>query len=176
MRLRLAIIAVTLATVSAGTTLERLSLEDMAQKSTGIVRGRVSGCAGEMRQNVIFTRCDVSVSETWKGNAAPRVSVYVPGGRVGRLTQTIAGAPALENGQEYVIFLWAGRSGINQVIGLHQGVFQLAADAEGTTIAQRAATAERMLDAGGLEVSDQSLRYTAAELKSRVLGILRSRD
>jgi hypothetical protein len=176
MRLRLAITALLYAITAVATTLERLTLEDMTQKSTGIVRGRVIGCSGEMRQNVIFTRCEVSVSETWKGNAAPRQIVYVPGGRAGRLAQTIAGAPALETGQEYVIFLWAGRSGINQVIGLHQGVFQLVADAKGSTIAQRSATAERMLDVGGQEVADQNLRYTATELKRRVMQVLGSRE
>jgi hypothetical protein len=176
MRLPLAIVALLLAVAAGGTTLERLTLDDMSRKSTGIVRGRVSGCAGEMRQNVIFTRCEIVVSETWKGTTTARAAVYVPGGSVGRLTQTIAGAPALETGQDYVIFLWAGRSGINQVIGLHQGVFQLAPDTKGTVIAQRSATAERMLDASGQEVADQNLRYTAAELKRRVLQALGSRE
>jgi hypothetical protein len=176
MRLRLAIAVLIAAIPAVATTLERLSLADMTQKSTGIVRGRVSACSGEMRQNLIYTRCDLAVSETWKGAALPGTTVYVPGGRVGRLMQTIAGAPGLEIGQEYVFFLWAGRSGINQVIGLHQGVFQLLPDAKGKEVAQRSATAERMLDATGREVTDQSLRYSAAELKRLVLDILGGRE
>ena len=172
MRLRSAITVIVATLPLLGTTLERLSLDEMAQKSTSIVRGRVSGCAGEMRQSLIFTRCEIAVSETWKGQGATRASVYVPGGRVGRLVQTIAGAPALETGQDYVLFLWAGRSGINQVIGLHQGVFQLVTDAKGTVVAQRSATTERMLDSGGQEVVDRDVRYTAAELRQRVADAL----
>lgn len=175
MRLHLAT-AVVFTVPALATTLERLSLADMTQKSTAIIRGHVSGCTGEMRQNLIYTRCDVTVSETWKGTPHPRASVYVPGGRVGRLMQTIAGAPALEIGQEYVIFLWAGRSGINQVIGLHQGVFQLLHDSKGKAMAQRMATSERMLDATGQEVPDQGLRYSASELKRLVMEILGGRE
>jgi hypothetical protein len=171
MRLRLAISAFVVAVPLLGTTLEHLTLEQMVQKSTGIVRARVASCTGEMRQRLIYTRCDVTVTETWKGAAATHTSVFVPGGRVGRLVQTIAGAPALTTGQEYVLFLWAGRSGINQVIGLHQGVFQLLPDGKGF-IAQRTATTERMLDASGREIADQDMRYSAAELKQRVLAIL----
>jgi hypothetical protein len=172
MRLGLAITAIAAAVPLLATTLEQLSLEQMTQKSTAIVRARVSGCTGEMRQRLIYTRCDVAVSETWKGNLGTHTSVYVPGGRVGRLVQTIAGAPVLSTGQEYVLFLWAGRSGINQVIGLHQGVFQLLPDGKGAKVAQRTATAERMLDASGQEIADHDMRYSAAELKQRVLEIL----
>ena len=155
-----------------GTTLDRLSLEQMTQQSTGIVRGRVSACAGEMRQNLIYTRCEIAVTETWKGRPAASTSVYVPGGRAGGYMQTIAGSPALAAGQEYVIFLWAGRSGINQVIGLHQGVFQLAPDGKGGVVAQRSATSERMLDSSGREVADRDVRYSASELRQRVQEIL----
>ena len=48
-------------------TLEKLSIDDMSQKSTLFVRGRIAGCAGDQRGSVIYTRCRVSVTERWKG-------------------------------------------------------------------------------------------------------------
>lgn len=153
-----------------GTTLERLTMDDIVQKSTSIVRGRVTGCNGEMRRNVIYTRCQVSVSETWKGTAGPSAEVFIPGGSVRGLTQTFSGAPELTTGQEYVLFLWAGKSGINQLIGLTQGLFELQQDGKAVT-AVRAATSEPMVDAGGRPVVDATLRYSAADLKRIVTAI-----
>jgi hypothetical protein len=172
MRLRLAIAILAAAASLPATTLEHLTLDQMAQKSTTIVRGRVNGCAGELRQSLIYTRCEITVGETWKGNRVAWITVHVPGGRAGRFVQTVAGSPVLEPGQEYVFFLWAGRSGIHQVIGLHQGVFRLLPDGKGNLVAQRSATSERMLDSSGHEIADENLRFSASELKRRVMAIL----
>jgi hypothetical protein len=93
------------------------------------------------------------------------------------MTQTFAGTPQLNVGEEYVLFLWSGRSGINQLIGLTQGVFQLAADTKGDTVAVRAASTEPMVDAAGNAVTDRPVRYRASELKAlvqRVLGASQS--
>ena len=47
------------------------------------------------------------------------------GGVAGGIRQSVSGAPELKPGQEYVLFLWTSRSGLTQVIGLSQGLFQL---------------------------------------------------
>jgi hypothetical protein len=155
-------------------TLEKLSVEEMAQKSTLIVRGRVTGCAGETRGPVIYTRCSVAVSESWKGHPGTQISFVVPGGTAQGLTQTFTGTPKFDSGTEYVLFLWAGRSGTNQVIGLSQGIFDLKTDGKGAKTARREASAEVMLDSAGSPVKDQAVELKVTELHDRVRGAVKN--
>ena len=70
-----------------------------------------------------------------------------------------------------MLFLWAGHSGLNQLIGLTQGVFQLSQSGSSTT-AVRPASSEPMVDAQGRPVRDETLRYSAADLKRIVMDML----
>ncbi len=101
--------------------------------------------------------------------AKPRLDVVIPGGALQGLRQTFSGAPALTMGGEYLLFLWTGPSGLTHVIGLSQGVFTLAREANGELTASRHASSEAMLDPKtGRMVADQPVRLRLAELKSRV--------
>jgi hypothetical protein len=133
------------------------------------VRGRVTRCAGETRGSVIYTRCTVSVSERWKGQTPSEAEFVIPGGSANGLVQTFTGTPTFNRGDEYVLFLWAGRSGILQIIGLSQGKFDLRETGKASeATVHRAAAAERMLDKAGNPVQDQAVDMTAAELRRRV--------
>jgi hypothetical protein len=154
---------------SSAATLEKLSIDEMSQKSTVIVRGRVNSCAGEQRASVIYTRCRVSVTERWKGKAGAQLEFLVPGGTARGLTQVFTGTPNFAPGTEYVLFLWGDKSGSLQVIGLSQGAFDVKAD--GASV-KRPASTERMLDASGQPVKDQAVEMSVAALKQRVLGAL----
>ena len=177
MRGLLTILGLTFVSLHAA-TLEYLSLDDMAKKSTAIVRGRVQSCAGEFRGSVIYTHCKVAVTEQWKGTAHSLADVATPGGTAKGMAQNFSGSPKLLQGEEYVLFLWTGKSGMTQVIGLSQGVFDLKADtagqAKGQAMAQRAATTERMLDAAGKVLSDSPLEMRVRDLKARVVKALSS--
>ncbi|BDC51500.1 hypothetical protein F183_A38160 [Bryobacterales bacterium F-183] len=156
--------------VVQATTLERLTVEQMIEKSSAIVRGRVTGHAGELRNGVIYTRYSVQVEESWKGSASGMVEVFVPGGVANGLRQTIPGAPALETGDECVVFLWAGASGRNQIIGLSQGLFNVVRDADGSVQLERPGAKEMMLDPQtGRPVKDATIRMPVGELKTRVV-------
>jgi hypothetical protein len=163
-----AVVANLVANIATGATLEQLSVEQMAQKATAIVRGRVNGCTGEMRGSVIYTRCTVSVTERWKGKTPPETDFITPGGTVQGLVQIFTGTPKFTTGDEYVLFLWAGRSGIYQIIGLSQGKFDLKVTKAGEDEVYRSAAAERMIDKAGNEVQDQPVSMTAGELRRRV--------
>lgn len=173
MRAIIAIFGLSLLPLHAA-TLEHLSLDDMTAKSTAIVRGRVQSCAGEFRGSVIYTHCKVAVSEQWKGASLPVVDVAVPGGLARGMVQSFAGTPNLGIGLEYVLFLWTGKSGMTQVIGLSQGVFDLKPGAKGQSVAQRGATSERMLDSTGKEIQDSTVQMGVQELKQRVAKALAS--
>jgi hypothetical protein len=156
------------ANIATGATLEQLSVEQMSQQATVIVRGRVSGCAGEMRGSVIYTRCTVAVTERWKGQTPAETAFIIPGGSARGLVQTFTGTPKFTSGDEYVLFLWAGRSGIYQIIGLSQGKFDLRVSKNGQAEVHRAAAGERMIDKSGNEILDRPVDMTASELKRRV--------
>jgi hypothetical protein len=157
-------------------TLERLSLDEMIEKSTAIIRGRVVGSGSGFDGVVIYTRFTVQVLEKWKGPDVPQVEVVVPGGTASGLRQTFSGTPRLAPGNEYVFFLWTGRSGLTHVIGLSQGVFDLKSDGDGGMVAFRTASTEAMLDTKtGQVISDESLRMRLRDLRARVASRLAGR-
>ncbi len=47
------------------------------------------------------------------------------------IRQIAVGSPELATGSEYVVFLWTGKSGLTQIIGLSQGLFLAVKDAAG---------------------------------------------
>ena len=75
------------------TTLSRASFDDLVQKSTGIVRGRVTGSFSATRGSSIYTYHKIQVLERWKGLAAAQVEVQVPGGTFQGQQQNFAGTP-----------------------------------------------------------------------------------
>jgi len=173
---RLAVSIALLAISLPAVTLERLSLDEMIDKSTAIVRGRVVSSQAKLHGPLIYTHFSVQVLERWKGPEASQMDVAVPGGSANGLNQTFSGAPLLAPGDEYVFFLWTGASGITHVIGLSQGVFSLKAGNDGSVTATRAASLETMLDSKtGRMISDETLRMRLTDLRSRVTGRLESR-
>lgn len=161
-------IAALVASVQAA-TLERLTLDQMIHKSTAIVRGRVLGSRSAFRGPIIYTYFTVQVVEGWKGPESPQIEVAVPGGTANGLHQSFSGAPRLASGNEYILFLWTGSSGLTQIIGFSQGVFSLNRNAGGGIVASRAASTEAMLDSKtGRVVADASLRVGLSELRARV--------
>lgn len=166
------LIALTGAISASAATLEKLSVDEMSRKATSIVRGRVTSCATETQGSLILTRCRLQVSEYWKGTLADP-SFVLPGGQYQGLVQTFTGTPTMVEGQEYVLFLWTGKSGKAQVIGLSQGSFSLAADGKGGEArVRRAASTEVMLDKNGLPVADTPMDLSVSELKTRVTRAL----
>lgn len=142
----------------------------MARKSTAIARVKVTGASEVLRGPDVFTVYRLAALETLKAPAAGGVQdVAVPGGAAGGIRQVVAGAPCLRVGGEYVLFLWTGRSGLTQIIGLSQGLFSLSHER-----AIRAAADEQMLDASGRAVRPETLTMPWSDLKARVQQALRT--
>jgi len=152
-------------------TLERLSLDDMITKSTRIVRGTVARSYAASQGPVVYTHYVIQVTERFKGSVPNSTEVVVPGGTLNNLRQTFAGAPQLNAGDDFVFFLWTGRSGVTQIIGLTQGLFAISGGA--SPMATRAASRELMLERGtGRQVKDQALVLSLSDLRSRINGTL----
>jgi hypothetical protein len=133
----------------SGATLERLTLDDMSSKATAVVRGKIVSSYTAMQGATIYTHYRVQVSEVWKGANQQTVDVMLPGGMMNGLRQSFAGVPQLNAGDEYVMFLWTGKSGNTQLLGLTQGLFAVTQNDAGETLASRGVSAELMLDANG---------------------------
>ena len=153
-------------------TLEKLSLDEMALKSTEIVLGRVVSKGYQQRGSVIYTVARIQVSERWKGNAKDIVDVSVAGGVFNGVRQVFPGSPFFRDGHEYLFFLWTGRSGNTQVIGLSQGLFDVKSSAKGETQVYRGASAETMLDKSGRRIGDESSQMSLDEMRAYVRRVL----
>jgi hypothetical protein len=163
-----------LAALVPAATLERLSTTDMVQQSTDIVRGRVlssfTGIRGTPGRGIIYTHYTVQVKERWKGNSGSTIDVAIPGGTAQNLQQTFPGTPTLTQNAEYVFYLWTGRSGITQIIGLSQGLLNVQVDASGQTVLWRGAASEPMVDTAGKSVTDTAYTTSLNDFRTTMRG------
>jgi hypothetical protein len=173
-QMRLALVLLGIGSLSA-TTLEKLGLNDMARKSTEIVTARVIGSSTMVRGPILYTRCRIQVVQRWKGAPAGEMDLVVPGGSNGAIRQTFSGAPLLTDGGQYMLFLWTGKSGMTQIIGMSQGLFELRRDAGGEMIVTRNAGSDTMVDAGtGKVVEDMPVTMTLRDMSDRIHRALAS--
>jgi hypothetical protein len=166
--LTLSISLAAIAALAPATTLERMSVDDMIRQSTAIVRAKVAGSHAAQRGATIYTYYQFEVLETLKAGPSPVSELAVPGGMANGVRQVAAGAPALNPGQEYVIFLWTSRSGMTQVIGFSQGLFTVMQNGSGESILVRPAITDLMLDRAGRVVSDQGVSMKLSDLRSEI--------
>lgn len=161
-----------LAAALPGATLQKLSFDEMVNHSTAIVRAKIGLGSGRQHGALVYTHHQITILESWKGSPASSMDVVVPGGQVGRLQQSVAGAPVLTPGSELVLFLWTSRSGLTHVIGLSQGVFQLERDAAGSVMLNRAPITASLVAPNGRLVHDDGMTMPLSEFRTRVSSAL----
>jgi hypothetical protein len=171
--MRVLIVFACLALLSAipvsAATLEKLTLDDMALKSTTVVRVRVLDSYVQQHGALLYTHYRVQASEWWKGSGPATLDVVVPGGTLSGIRQSISGAPKLAAGSDHVLFLWKSPRGLTHILGLSQGLFDVAKNAAGETVATRAASTERIIDrSSGRTVADEPLTFRLSDLRQRV--------
>jgi hypothetical protein len=158
---------------AAAATLQQLSVDQMTQSATAIVRARVTGSSASFTGQTIYTHYQLLVSEVWKGASATEVTV--PGGVAGGYRQSFPGVPALQIGSEYVLFLWKSPStGIVHVVGFSQGAFNVTTQSDGTVQAGRALIGEALHDASGRLVRDQAIQMKIADMKAQVAATVKA--
>ncbi len=151
--------------LGSAATLERLSLDEMIETSTAIVRGRITGSWPAMSGRMVYTHYRLQVAERWKGGQQAEIEFVVPGGTVNNVRQIVDGAPQLSTGREYLLFLWTSKlSHLTYVLGFTQGIFTLSGDE-----AVRDASAELMLERGtGRVVRGERIQMRMRDLGSRI--------
>lgn len=157
-----------------GATLERLSMDELVAQSTAIVRARVGNSFGRLHGSVVYTHYAIQIGETLKGTAMGSLEIVAPGGSANGVRQEMAGAPQLAAGEEYVLFLWTGKSGITHIMGLTQGLFSLGKSHDSDPTAVREAPSELMLDRKtGMAVRDERVSMRLSALKAAVAARLK---
>jgi hypothetical protein len=167
------VLSAILVTGVQATTLQQLSTDDMIRQSTAIVRAKVTAASSTLRGRNIYTTYQFQVLETLKAGGT-QTQVAVPGGVANGLREMAPGAPTLSAGQEYVIFLWTSKSGLTQVIGLSQGLFNVLQDTTGNAVLVRPAAAGLVLDHSGNVVNDTAVTMKLSDLRTEVQKVLGS--
>jgi len=96
-----------IAVLLAATVLGPGDVESLTASADAVVRGQVlrSSSAWAPGGRQIFTTVVLKTLETWKGAPAAEVTVLVPGGEVGDISQTVQGVAAFQEGEDVVVFL-----------------------------------------------------------------------
>lgn len=177
-RRRLAVLATVLvATVSHATTMLSLELESLIDTSDAVARVRVERTQAMWSADGsrIVTEVTLAVLDGWKGGAKQTVTVFLPGGVVGRVGQRVDGVPRLEPGSELIVFLEA-RGDRFVLTGLSQGVFAVVRTNGGTLAKQQSLEARYVDERTGVVVEKKPLALEVDALKRRVLERLQGAD
>jgi hypothetical protein len=150
------------------TTLERMTVDQMIDKSTSVIRVRTISSRTEMLGRMIYTLNRVQVTDRWKGQGYEYMDVAIPGGSWNGYRQMVPGAPRMNTGGEYVIFVWTAPNGVNHVVGLSQGLLQVTTAPNGATLLVRGRTDAEVLDSQGKPVDDTGVQITLADLLARL--------
>jgi len=91
------------------TTIDSVDVTWLREHSELVVRGQVEGVEvlerGPDGRAGIHTAARVRVVETLSGHPSTFVTVWVPGGRLGRRARVVHGQATFEAGEEVVVFL-----------------------------------------------------------------------
>jgi hypothetical protein len=117
--------AILACTAARAATVLGASVEDLALASEAVVRGKVEARSCRWQGGKIVTDVVIAPTEIWRGVAAERVTVVVPGGEVGRIGQRVSGAPSFAVGEDVVVFLAAAGDGRFRVAGFAQGKYRV---------------------------------------------------
>jgi hypothetical protein len=116
-----------LAPVVSATTVARMDLRELVSTSPSIVYGSVISTQSRWNEDrtLIVTEVRVRVLDALKGEPAGEIIVRHPGGQVGKLLVEVPGASAFRPGEEAVLFLAPGPSGVLWVNGMNQGRYDV---------------------------------------------------
>jgi hypothetical protein len=120
------------ATVGArATVLIPADVGELARDARTIARGVVVAVDGRWTDDrrTIETIVTLETESYLKGALGQTVQFRVPGGSLGRYRNIIVGAPQFERGQRVIVFLGVRGPGIPYILGLGQGVYRVAMDA-----------------------------------------------
>ncbi len=168
------ILSILLGAASASaTTIIPLSLDQLAGKSTTIVRAQATQTwsAWNPQHTVIYTYTKFQVVKSLKGASEQTITVKQIGGRVGNTMQRVSGVRHFTVGEEDVLFLQPSQDydGTLIVTGLVQGSFQLYRSANGKIMASNGVPEVSAVTVGsGAITTYRGSAMTVDQLESRI--------
>lgn len=155
-----------------------LTISQLAERSTLIAIGKCTAVQSKWVGRVLVTLATVEVSETLKGNVAPRVTVVLPGGQDAKrrfpVAMTYPGGPTITKGEEVFLFLTNSSNTTDglSIAGYSQGKYTIAASPTGQKLVSRDARSLRLAGGGG-PVSGSVTLTPLDEFKREVTKALR---
>src|SRR2546430_3067153 len=113
----------------------------------------------------IFTTVVLRALSTWKGEQADQITLLVPGGEMGDLSQTVSGMAVFGEGEEVVVFVRRRAPGVFALQSMALGKFSVGA--ANPSLPKRALRDRRGLECVGCAAGDDDLSLD--ELRARVL-------
>src|SRR5882724_9064366 len=104
-RIAAVLMGLCIASSASATVIRSLSFHELCDSSTAIVRGVVLDRHSEWQSGIIWTTASVEIVDSIRGSLAKTIDVRTMGGNVDGIGQAVAGEPALEPGDEVVLFL-----------------------------------------------------------------------
>jgi hypothetical protein len=126
-----AVLAVGTGAVARATVIVPADLTELVAESTAIVHGRVVEVRAEWTEGrrAIESYVTVAAATYLKGDLGRRVTLRMPGGRLGAFRSIVVGAPEFREGDEVIVFLGSHGPSIPFLVGFSQGVYRVVVDA-----------------------------------------------
>lgn len=136
MRVVLICLLVCLGAPLSALTVKPLTFTELVSASAAVVFGQVRDVHAQWTadRRGIESLIDVEVIDYLKGGLGERVTVRVPGGRVGTFVNLIPGAPQFTEGDRVILFLTVNGPAIPVVTGTSQGVYRVRHEATGLIV------------------------------------------
>ena len=101
----------------------RMSLDELTSTATSILHGRATHSQAVWSEDGkrIYTEVTLEVQDQLKGRSTKTTVVTVPGGQIGDIRYEVSDMPAIDEGEEVLVFVWQHPSGRNLVTGGAQG-------------------------------------------------------
>ena len=145
------------------TLVPRLTLEDLSRQADRIVQGRITasrvGWGPEHR--LLWTHYELNVDNSLKGLGEGRMTVSVPGGKLGSEVMTIAGTPHFLPGERVMLFLYRTPVGYWGVLGFSQGSFKFAGGRVDRDLTGLEFVPKGVADASGMSLEEFNRRVRA---------------
>lgn len=131
-------------TAAHATSVPGLSFEQLTDQSDLVVSGQITRAwtDWDAEHKYIWTHYELSVASALKGSPGETVELSEPGGTVGLLSMTIAGAVTYSPGETALVFLQRMPNGYLRTTGWSQGKF----------LVDKSGRIHQQAPGGGLEV------------------------
>lgn len=175
--LALALVLSLVPLTAEATLAEAKTFDEKVENAASIVVGRCVSKESrwDAARQWILTYHRFEVEKAIKGVPARDLTIVIPGGTVGEITQDAVGVPKFEIGDEHVLFVRNTQAGPT-VLYFDQGTYRLVRDGRGERVVMPAVSAAVLIDTqAGKAVTPEQPR-TLRDFESRVHDTIKRRE